>query len=106
MNLATGVDNIYPDHFTYLKLPLFDLPDQDIISYFPKTFEFIDEGRKEGCVFIHCNAGVSRAASFIIGYMMRTEKKDYQTVYDHVRSIRSAIRPNYGFRLQLQKYQP
>ena len=106
LNIASVVENKYPDDFRYLRREMLDVPDTDIRSHFPVCFQFIDEGRSSGCVFVHCNAGVSRAASMVIGYVMKSEGMEFQKAFDHVKSIRSCIRPNDGFMHQLKHYEP
>lgn len=88
-----------------MKLKLTDLPETKVLPHFETAFEFIDKGRQNGCVFIHCNAGVSRAATFIIGYLMKTERKTYNEVFSYVKRKRPAICPNVGFRTQLFEYE-
>jgi len=104
LNLATGVENFYPEQFTYLHMDVLDLIDEPILKRFDNAFRFIDEGRKGGCVFIHCNAGVSRAATFTIGYLMQTEKISLREAFTYVKSKREKIQPNAGFLEQLRRY--
>ncbi len=105
-NVASYVENNFPRDFVYKQVKLLDLPETQIVEHFPTYFKFIDEGREKGNVFVHCNAGVSRAASIVIGYVMRTEGMDYQKAFDYVKSVRSCICPNEGFRKQLRDYKP
>ena len=39
--------------------------------------------------FIHCNAGISRSASFAIGYLMKTQKMTYREAFNKCRETRS-----------------
>ena len=82
------------------------MPDTNISVHFPEAFDFIDSGRKNGKVFVHCNAGVSRAATIVIAYYMKQNNVSFQEAYDHVKSIRPAIRPNDGFTKQLKEFKP
>ena len=68
--------------------------------------ELLLSGRKDGAVFVHCNAGVSRAATVVIAYYMKTQRVDWRTAYQHVKTVRSCIRPNDGFMKQLKEYHP
>lgn len=43
-----------------MAVPLRDTEDEDLIDYLDVCLDFIDEGRKEGAVLVHCFAGVSR----------------------------------------------
>ncbi|CAE1232866.1 unnamed protein product [Acanthosepion pharaonis] len=105
LNVATGVENLYPDKFTYKSIKLYDLPDSNITVVFDEAFKFIDEGRKSGCVLVHCNAGISRAASIIIGYLMKTEKMSFSDGFWYVKGKRPVIHPNAGFVDQLRDYE-
>jgi dual specificity phosphatase 12 len=55
-------------------------------------------------VFVHCAAGASRSPTFIIAYLMKKYKKDYQTAYNLVKSKSQYIYPNPGFAQQLKIY--
>ncbi|XP_013402035.1 dual specificity protein phosphatase 19-like [Lingula anatina] len=105
LNLAYMVENQFPDQFQYLRLNILDLPETDITDFFDEAFSFIDRGRQEGCVLVHCNAGVSRSAAMVIGYLIKTEGLTFEEAFDHVREQRASIRPNDGFTIQLKHYE-
>ncbi|XP_018415000.1 PREDICTED: dual specificity protein phosphatase 19 [Nanorana parkeri] len=106
LNVAYGVENVFPNEFTYRKLSILDLPETDITSYFPECFDFIDQTKKEdGVVLVHCNAGVSRAPAIIIGYLMYSEKLNFARAFSVVKNARPSACPNPGFMEQLHKYQ-
>eukprot|EP00386_Alphamonas_edax_P004647 GDKI01014660.1.p1 GENE.GDKI01014660.1~~GDKI01014660.1.p1 ORF type:complete len:163 (-),score=58.25 GDKI01014660.1:427-915(-) len=54
-----------------------------------------------GTVFVHCMAGVSRSATFVIAYLMRTKRWRMQKALTHVKERRPIVAPNPGFRAQL-----
>eukprot|EP00066_Takifugu_rubripes_P002158 XP_003963887.2 PREDICTED: dual specificity protein phosphatase 19-like isoform X2 [Takifugu rubripes] len=82
LNVAYGVTNLYPDLFVYKTLQILDLPDTDITSHLAECSSFIDEARKqEGVVLVHCNAGVSRSSSVVIGYLMQREELSFEDAY-------------------------
>lgn len=56
-------------------------------------------------VLIHCMAGVSRSASLVIYYLMKTHGIDFDTAYRIVKGRRSIINPNKSFQAQLKRYQ-
>ncbi|XP_063789387.1 dual specificity protein phosphatase 19 isoform X2 [Pseudophryne corroboree] len=106
LNVAYGVENVYPDEFTYKKLCILDLPETDIVSYFPECFDFIEQAKKEdGVLLVHCNAGVSRAPAIMIGYLMYSEKLNFARAFSIVKNARPSACPNLGFMEQLHKYQ-
>nr|XP_020663426.1 dual specificity protein phosphatase 19 [Pogona vitticeps] len=105
LNVAYGVENAFPHDFTYKMIPILDLPETDIVSYFPECFEFIEEAQlKNGVVLVHCNAGVSRAAAIVIGFLMHSEGLSFSRAFSLVKNARPAICPNPGFMEQLHKY--
>ncbi|KAM6461715.1 dual specificity protein phosphatase 19 isoform 1-T1 [Liasis olivaceus] len=105
LNVAYGVGNAFLHDFTYKTIPILDLPETDITSYFPECFEFIEQIKlKDGVVLVHCNAGVSRAAAIIIGFLMHSEGLNFAKAFSVVKNARPAICPNSGFMEQLQKY--
>jgi hypothetical protein len=55
-------------------------------------------------VFIHCFAGKSRSASFVILYLMKWNKMDLQSAFQYVNQLRP-IAPNSGFIQQLTLYE-
>lgn len=104
LNVATGVPNCFQGEITYKRLDIRDHPDSDIRKHFEECFRFIDEARRTGWVLVHCNAGISRAASICIGYVMSREHKRYEDAYKKVKEARPIICPNYGFAKQLRAY--
>uniref|UniRef100_A0AAZ1XV11 Dual specificity phosphatase 19b n=1 Tax=Oreochromis aureus TaxID=47969 RepID=A0AAZ1XV11_OREAU len=105
LNVAYGVDNLFPDKMVYKTLQILDLPETEITSYFEECSSFIDQTREQGGVLlVHCNAGVSRSSSIVIGYLMLREGLSFDDAYSQVKLARPSIRPNPGFYQQLQKY--
>ncbi|XP_037320750.2 dual specificity protein phosphatase 19-like isoform X2 [Pungitius pungitius] len=107
LNVAYGVSNPFPDQCVYKTLPILDLPDTDITAYLGECGSFVDRAReKDGVVLVHCNAGVSRSASVVIGYLMMREGLTFDEAYAQVKLARPSTRPNPGFHRQLQGYGP
>ncbi|XP_067466774.1 dual specificity protein phosphatase 19-like isoform X2 [Thunnus thynnus] len=106
LNVAYGVTNLFPDQLVYKTLQILDLPETDITSYLGECSSFIDQAREQGVVLVHCNAGVSRASSIVIGYLMLREGLSFDDAYSQVKLARPSIRPNPGFYQQLQSYKP
>ena len=77
---------------------------ENISQYFPATNAFIDQGRKEGCVLVHCVWGISRSAAFVIAYVMHNKLINFRAAFQLVHRARPIIAPNMGFRSQLQVY--
>uniref|UniRef100_V9L844 Dual specificity protein phosphatase 19-like protein n=1 Tax=Callorhinchus milii TaxID=7868 RepID=V9L844_CALMI len=107
LNVGYGIENAFPDVFTYKSISILDLPETRITSYFQECFSFIDQARtKDGVVLVHCNAGVSRSASIVIGYLMKVAGLSFEDAFSLVKNARPASNPNAGFNEQLRKYQP
>ncbi|GFY39222.1 dual specificity protein phosphatase 19 [Trichonephila inaurata madagascariensis] len=105
LNLATGVANCFPADFTYKRLNIRDHPDMNIRRHFEECFKFIDQGRRQGWVYVHCNAGISRAATICISYLMSRQRMHLQDAINKVKDARPIISPNTGFLKQLREYE-
>ncbi|XP_033978492.1 dual specificity protein phosphatase 19-like [Trematomus bernacchii] len=107
LNVAYGVSNLLPDQLVYKTLQILDLPDTDITSYLEECSGFIELARQQdGVVLVHCNAGVSRSSSIVVGYLMLREGLTFDDAYSQVKLARPSTRPNPGFYQQLQTYKP
>ncbi|XP_077979068.1 dual specificity protein phosphatase 19-like [Glandiceps talaboti] len=106
LNVAPFMDNSVEGDFIHLKVPILDLPETDITSYFDQCFKFITEAKQSGgIVLVHCNAGVSRSVSIILAYLMSTEGALLQESLQRLRDVRSKVGPNQGFMKQLEEYE-
>jgi protein-tyrosine phosphatase len=99
---AKHLDQHHPDDFIYKQFHIMDAPSENILQYFDSANEFIESAGK---VFVHCMAGVSRSASFVIAYLMWKEKFEFNTAYQLVKSKRHIIYPNVGFVRQLKTFE-
>ena len=104
VNAAIEVPNFYPNDFTYLRLHLLDVPQQNLNQAFDKSYVFIKRAiNGGGTVFVHCMAGVSRSSSIVINYLMRDSGYSYNHIYSYVKSRHSKTEPNSGFVNQLRR---
>ncbi|XP_061602144.1 dual specificity protein phosphatase 19-like [Cololabis saira] len=107
LNVAYGVTNLFPDQLECKTLEILDLPETQITSYLEECSSFIDQAQQQGgVVLVHCNAGVSRSSSIVIGYLMLREGLSFDAAYGQVKLARPSIRPNAGFYQQLHNYKP
>src|SRR5438128_1012736 len=58
----------FEGEFTYLWLKMED-PDPAFATKIPSFCRFIDEGRRQGKVMIHCTGGVSRSPAVLLAYL-------------------------------------
>ncbi|KAK2717245.1 dual specificity protein phosphatase 14-like [Artemia franciscana] len=89
-----------------IKIPLSDSVYVDIRRHFDyvlnKINEIVDNG---GRVLVHCVAGASRSATFILAYLMKFHGLNLREAYIFVKSKRSIIQPNFGFFRQLIEFE-
>jgi len=104
LNVATGIPNALPEKYEYCNVEILDIEESPIIDSFPKCFSFIEKAfsNNKG-ILVHCNAGISRSASVVIGYLIHGGMS-FQDAFDLVKSKRSKIQPNPGFLKQLKNY--
>ena len=105
LNLASCVENFYPEQFQYKYIKIEDYPEAQILPHFETAFEFINEGMNSGCVLVHCNAGVSRSVTVVVAYLMKTKNMSLKQALDLVKTKRPTMCPNEGFQTQLQTYE-
>ena len=93
----------YKEHgFNQKIIDIMDYDSENIIQYFGECLNFIKGDEK---VFVHCAAGASRSATIVIAYLMWKKKMRFDKAYNFVKSKRSIIYPNLGFRQQLQMFE-
>lgn len=87
-----------------LYVPCLDLPETDLNEIWTISNKFIGTAKENnGKVLVHCNAGVSRSASVVIGYLIMVCGFSFDDAFDLVKNKRNCIRPNDGFLKQLKK---
>ncbi|KAK8941828.1 Dual specificity protein phosphatase [Platanthera guangdongensis] len=88
-----------------MAVPLRDTEEENLLDYLDACLDFIDQGRKEGAILVHCFAGVSRSAAIIIAYLMRTEQKSQEDALESLRQCHEHVCPNDGFLEQLKLFE-
>ncbi|XP_063377839.1 probable dual specificity protein phosphatase DDB_G0283417 [Cydia fagiglandana] len=84
-----------------------DLPETDVKQMLTECLPFIHDSVCRGeNVLVHCNAGVSRTSTVAIAYLMQYKGMEFEEAYRLVKEKRPAIRPNDGFKRQLQAMKP
>uniref|UniRef100_A0A182JTT6 tRNA pseudouridine synthase n=1 Tax=Anopheles christyi TaxID=43041 RepID=A0A182JTT6_9DIPT len=83
-----------------------DLPETNLSEVLAITNDFIDDCREQGGrVLVHCNAGVSRSTSVVVGYLMERRDQSFLQAFGMVKSKRPCVKPNAGFIKQLKQLQ-
>jgi len=108
INISTHIPCYYNDDysFDYLQLNCQDSSQENLLQYFDKTFEYIQKklSFKEN-ILVHCQGGISRSPSFVIGYLMKHHSKSFNEAYLFVKERRKIINPNINFLAQLMRYE-
>jgi len=79
---------------------------ENLISDFQSAFAFIDEARSAGRnILVHCQCGVSRSASLIVGYVMKANCMTLNQAYEFVKDRSSYISPNMSLVYQLVDFE-
>ncbi|CAH8495940.1 unnamed protein product [Schistosoma turkestanicum] len=104
INLVSDlVPNYFPEFFQYLSLIVYDdltFQLRDIIHCCCDFLNVVKQ--KEGCCFIHCEAGLSRAPSIVIAYLILIYDYSYEEAYNLVNNSRNVC-INVNFRSQLMR---
>lgn len=96
----------FPEKFEYLRLNLVDDDEENIIQYFEKVYEFLENCfAYGGKALIHCAAGVSRSGACTISYLIKKNKMTTEEALKFVKKGRKCVDPNKGFMIQLKKWE-
>jgi hypothetical protein len=86
-------------------IPIKDLYDYPIINHFDESIQWISQKRDEKInILVHCHAGVSRSATVIIAYLIRTNGWSPVEALKYVQQRRERVKPNASFWAQLTEY--
>lgn len=101
-NEETSINPIVNSHKI---LPIKDLPQYPIIQHFDDAVNWITEKRKEKHnVLVHCHAGISRSATIVIAYLIRSQNWNPFQALEFVKQQRDRVKPNAGFWNQINEY--
>ncbi|XP_046650342.1 serine/threonine/tyrosine-interacting protein B-like [Daphnia pulicaria] len=97
----------FVDKFQYLVVNVKDSVTENIIQHFQKVKNFLDSCFSAGGkALVHGNAGISRSAAIVLGFLMQKYCLDYREAFSLVQQRRFCINPNEGFVQQLKEYEP
>ncbi|KAF0696153.1 Aste57867_13069 [Aphanomyces stellatus] len=86
----------------YLHVPIADDPDVAIERHFDAVFGFIQSARENGkACLVHCSQGMSRSATFVLGYLVARHNMSVLDALQYTRTLRPVISPNVGFMQKL-----
>ncbi|CAG2170504.1 unnamed protein product [Oppiella nova] len=102
INATIEVPIIHLNGIKTIRIPVNDKIDEDIARYFDDVSDFIyDVSNSGGRVLIHCMAGISRSAAFLIAYLMKYLRMSLKDAYNLLHKKRPIVRPNGSFFRQL-----
>ncbi|KAF8943529.1 Dual specificity protein phosphatase 10 [Haplosporangium gracile] len=79
---------------------------RNLRSEFPLAFDYIEEAKtRGGKVLVHCQLGVSRSASLVIAYVMKTLHMGLTDAYELVKARSAVISPNMSLMYQLSEFE-
>lgn len=100
-----GVDEMFPEDFIYLTLPLRDVKSENIYTVFANSSEFIKQAiNNNGRVLVHCICGVSRSSTLVAAYLIKEYGFTPDQAIEFIQSKRNIVKPNSGFRAQLELF--
>ncbi|KAJ2604601.1 tyrosine protein phosphatase yvh1, partial [Coemansia sp. RSA 1694] len=105
LSVARHYPPSFPNDFVYKAVEIDDLPEENIIQFFPETDVFIGSALESGGrVLVHCMAGQSRSATVAAAYLMRRDMLTAEQAIAVLKDKRRQIHPNSGFLDQLQLF--
>jgi rhodanese-related sulfurtransferase len=88
----------------FFRFPIVDTPAADIGAVFEKAYGVLDDSQRSGTkTLVHCLQGISRSATIVVAFLMRSRRWTAATALAFVRDARQQVRPNRGFAAWLTK---
>ena len=92
---------------------LSDSPHINLVEHFPEICHFLHtalmqrtaSGHEDVNILVHCHAGKSRSASAVLAYLIWSRRYTFDQALDFLRTSRSLVNPNDGFRAQLRLWE-
>jgi len=105
VNCTPNHANVFEDTAKYLRVPVVDDSDQDLLAHLDNAVAFISDATHEGgTVLCHCRHGQSRSASVLAAWLITSQNLSVDDAVHLLKSCRPRVSPNPGFRLQLSKW--
>lgn len=97
--LSIGIEVKPPPDIEWKFIECLDLPETQLEPVLDEATVFINKNQG---ILVHCNAGVSRSSSVVIGYLIKEKSLTFEEAFNLVKSKRECARPNDGFSKQLK----
>jgi len=93
--------DFYPKH---MYIPLRDNGRSDLLEKLQNSYDFTMESQEYGNkLFVHCQLGQNRSASFVIGFLMKLKNLSLYEAYSLVKEKRELIHPHKAYIEQLRQ---
>jgi len=91
----------YPNH---MFIPLRDNGASDLLANLNNSYDFAMESQQPGNkLFVHCQLGQNRSASYVIGFLMKSKNLSLYDAYTLVKEKRDLIHPHKNYIEQLRR---
>ena len=82
INCTNHINNHFEDMgMVYLRVPLEDSGDSNILEYFDECNRFIEKQKELGSVLVHCAGGICRSSTIVVAYLIASKKLSLKLVY-------------------------
>ena len=96
----------FPPPIQQLVLDVDDSEDENMNVHFSRAIDFIEHCvASKGTCIVHCFAGVSRSATVVVAYLMKSRHMRFEQALAFVQEQRPAANPNPNFRRQLTDFE-
>ena len=103
MNVTTEHQNVWPAHFTYSNFKVRDRTSNQMTAFFLAAHDiYVQAQESGGRLLVHCQQGISRSATLVIGVLMRSEDLTLAQAHAAVLAARPEIEPNPQFLADLR----
>jgi len=93
--------DVYPNH---MYIPLRDNGSSNLLAKLDDSYDFAMESQEAGNkLFVHCQLGQNRSASYVIGFLMKFKKLSFYEAYALVKEKRELIHPHKNYIEQLRR---
>ena len=110
LNVTRGAANLFPG-LKYCRVHVDDCATENIAQYFQKAYVFIQSAMEENSrgarniILVHCARGVSRSATIVLMYLMRSAGLTLEESLRFVKRNREIAEPNEGFMKALRDFE-
>ncbi|KAK7901889.1 hypothetical protein WMY93_018658 [Mugilogobius chulae] len=108
VNATANSPDAFPNMLCYLRLPLSDDAQQDLVEALPLASRFIHQALKgvpAGRVLVHCSMGRSRSSALTLAFLMEHRHWSLLHALRWLKERRACTAPNINFLQQLLTYE-